>query len=83
MKRASGRRAAGIFWDWRSSPPRSWRGQGRPRPRADVPPIWFDPTPWLARLCDAMFWGAIGLIGLIVLGAMVVPAALRLIRWNR
>ena len=48
-----------------------------------MPPIWFDPTPWLARLCDAMFWGAIGLIGLIVLGAMVVPAALRLIRWNR
>ena len=48
-----------------------------------MPPIWFDPTPWLTQVWDLMFWGAIGLIGLIVLGAMVVPAALRLIRWNR
>lgn len=48
-----------------------------------MPPIWFDPTPWLTQVWDVMFWGAIGLIGLIAIGAVVVPAALRLIRWNR
>jgi len=48
-----------------------------------MPPIWFDPTPWLAQVWEAMFWGAIGLIGLIALGALVAPAVARLIRWNR
>lgn len=51
-----------------------------------MPPIWFDPSPWLMQIWDMLFWGALGLIGLIALIGAAIPIAKRLgklLWWSR
>lgn len=48
-----------------------------------MPPIWFDPTPWLTQLWTVLFWGAVGLIGLIAVVAIGRAIWAKLFWWNR